>query len=52
LDLEYATEAFPAIEQAINGRNKNNDNDNYKGIQTQIDVTAELIQTAVTNLQL
>jgi len=57
LDLGYAAEAFPAIQQAIDESNKNknknkNKQANDKGIQTQIDVTAERIQAAATNLQL
>jgi len=47
LDLGYAAEAFPAIQQAID-----EDQNNYKVIQHQIDVTAERIQAGAANLEL
>ena len=49
IDLGYAAEAFPGIQQAINNRKKD---DNYKIVQEQINLTAERVQLAATNLEI
>jgi hypothetical protein len=45
MDLGYAAEAFPGIQQAIN-------ENNYKVAQEQINLTSERMQLAATNLDL
>ena len=49
IDLGYAAEAFPGIQQAINNRKKD---DNYKTVQEQINLASERVQLAATNLEI